>query len=68
MASVPFDQLDGEIWFNVAVAIWQWGSYFNPAEKLKSIRPTPDCFLNDIGRQTVIELAKTPVLPHQLGC
>ncbi|MEI2300247.1 branched-chain amino acid aminotransferase [Ensifer sp. MJa1] len=23
---------------NVAIAIWQWGSYFNPAEKLKGIR------------------------------
>ncbi|MBB4185364.1 branched-chain amino acid aminotransferase [Sinorhizobium terangae] len=23
---------------NVSIAIWQWGSYFNPAEKLKGIR------------------------------
>ncbi|NVD39421.1 branched-chain amino acid aminotransferase [Ensifer sp. HO-A22] len=23
---------------NVAIAIWQWGSYFNPTEKLKGIR------------------------------
>jgi hypothetical protein len=23
---------------NVAIAIWQWGSYFNPAEKLKGIK------------------------------
>lgn len=23
---------------NVAIAIWQWGSYFNPAERLKGIR------------------------------
>ncbi|MCZ4092000.1 branched-chain amino acid aminotransferase [Sinorhizobium psoraleae] len=23
---------------NVAIAIWQWGSYFNPAEKLRGIR------------------------------
>jgi len=22
----------------VAIPIWQWGSYFNPAEKLKGIR------------------------------
>jgi hypothetical protein len=46
-ASVPFDQLDGEIWFNgefvawerrqdprinVAIAIGHWRSYFNPTE------------------------------------
>lgn len=50
-ASVPFDQMDGEVWFNgefaawerrqdprINVAIGQWSSYFNPTEKLKGIR------------------------------
>ncbi|KQV64490.1 branched-chain amino acid aminotransferase [Rhizobium sp. Root1220] len=129
---------------NVAIAIWQWGSYFNPAEKLKGIRldiaeyrrpdprtapcaskaaglymictiskhaaeakgyadammldyrgqvaeatganiffvkdgvihtPTPDCFLNGITRQTVIQLARRrgievverAILPEELS-
>jgi branched-chain amino acid aminotransferase len=129
---------------NVAIAIWQWGSYFNPAEKLKGIRldiaeyrrpdpktapcaskaaglymictiskhaaeakgyadammldyrgqvaeatganiffvrdgvihtPLPDCFLNGITRQTVIELARRrgfevierAILPEELS-
>lgn len=40
MASIPLNQLDGAQAnrINVAIAIWQWGSYYNPREKLKGIR------------------------------
>ena len=50
MASVSFDKLDGFIWMNgefvkwadakihVAIAVWDWPSYFKPEERARGIR------------------------------
>ena len=50
---------------HVAVATWEWGSYFDPKLKVNGIRLNisnwriPDSFLDRITRRTVIEISKS---------